>query len=141
MSKINFSKHDYLLHSEYSIIDNGVTEHSREFYNFQPSKHFGFIAKDDATKQIVGGCYGASFYDALHLEQISVVKEFRGMGIGRKLVQLCEDLAKERNCMLMTLNTMSWEAPEFYKKLGFEQNGVIEGYAKGSTRIIFSKKI
>ncbi len=141
MSKIVFSKHSYLLNSEYSVIDQELAKHSKTFYDFQPAKHFAFLAKDTTRGKIIGGCYGASFYDALHLDQISVMKEYRGNGVGSRLVKLCEELAKERNCLLMTLNTMSWEAPEFYKKLGFEQNGVIDGYANGAKRFFFSKKL
>jgi ribosomal protein S18 acetylase RimI-like enzyme len=42
-------------------------------------------------------------------------------------MQSAEELAKCKNCLFLTVNTMHWEALNFYKKLGyvveFQRNG------------------
>lgn len=135
-----YTKHHLLSGEEYNTIDQGLIDHSKDFFDFDSSLNFAFLVRDE-NNAIIGGCYGVSFYNALHLEQIWVDKLHRGQGIGSNLVRLAEEIAKERGYPLMTLNTMSWEAPEFYAKLGFKQCGVIDGYVNGAKRYMFSKRI
>ena len=55
-----------------------------------------------------------------HLDVIEVHPDFRGRGIGRKLVRFVEDVAKERGAEFITTQPDE-EALGFYKKLGFDK--------------------
>jgi len=41
-----------------------------------------------------------------------------------------EALAKEKGCLFSTIDTMDWEALDFYKKLGYEVELERRGFAK-----------
>lgn len=52
-----------------------------------------------------------------YLSQLAVLPEYQGLGIGKKLIELtAEKLGDE-----VSLLVHSVEAPEFYKKMGFEE--------------------
>jgi GNAT superfamily N-acetyltransferase len=56
----------------------------------------------------------------IYLEDLYVKPEFRGAGIGRKLLGRLARLAKERDCGRLEWWVLDWNEPSigFYKKLG-----------------------
>ncbi|MEJ2494148.1 MAG: GNAT family N-acetyltransferase [Ignavibacteriaceae bacterium] len=56
----------------------------------------------------------------LFIEDIFVLPEFRGKGIGKKLLFKVIELAKERDCGRVEWNVLDWNEPaiSFYKKMG-----------------------
>ena len=52
-----------------------------------------------------------------YLSQLAVLPEYQGQGIGKKLI----DLTMEKLGDEVSLLVHSKEAPEFYKKIGFEE--------------------
>lgn len=58
----------------------------------------------------------------LYIEDIYVRPTFRRLGIGRKLLGLLSETARERGCCRIELSVLNWneQAIQFYKKLGGE---------------------
>ena len=56
----------------------------------------------------------------LYLEDIFVLPEFRGRGIGRALLQRVAAIAVERNCPRLQWEVLDWNTPaiEFYRAMG-----------------------
>lgn len=56
----------------------------------------------------------------LFIEDIFVLPEFRGKGIGKKFLLKVIELAKERDCGRVEWNVLDWNEPaiSFYKKMG-----------------------
>ena len=57
-----------------------------------------------------------------HIEDVVVSEKYRGMGIGKLLVEKCVQLAKENNCYKVILDCDDKNVP-FYSKLGFSKFG------------------
>lgn len=57
---------------------------------------------------------------SLHLEDIFVKPEFRGRGIGKKLLTSVAAIAAERGCARLQWDVLDWNQPaiEFYQSLG-----------------------
>jgi ribosomal protein S18 acetylase RimI-like enzyme len=57
----------------------------------------------------------------LNIHDIAVVKEFRGLGIGRKMLAHIEQLALQRGCCKITLEVLPGNTPahSLYKDVGF----------------------
>ncbi|MFJ7793674.1 GNAT family N-acetyltransferase [Pseudomonas sp. NPDC096950] len=98
------------------------------------------LVRDD-NGEILGGLYGRVFYQWLFIELLSVPEQGRGQGLGTKLMQMAEELAQEKECVGIWLDTFGFQAPEFYKKLGYSEFGQIVDYPPGHTRHFFQKRL
>jgi GNAT superfamily N-acetyltransferase len=58
----------------------------------------------------------------LYLEDIYVQPEFRGLGIGKALLQQVAAIAVEKNCPRLQWEVLDWNTPaiEFYRAMGAE---------------------
>ena len=104
------------------------------------SEPFALMVKDQ-NGEILGGLYGRMIFRWMFIELLSVPEQGRGQGIGSKLMAQAEALAKEKNCYGLWLDTFDFQAPEFYRKLGFSQFGEIVDYPPGHKRHFFQKRL
>jgi ribosomal protein S18 acetylase RimI-like enzyme len=91
--------------------------------------------------EILGGLHGRVFYQWLYIDLLSVPEQARGQGMGTKLMQMAENLAREKECIGIWLDTFDFQAPEFYKKLGYSELGQIADYPPGHKRFFFQKRL
>jgi ribosomal protein S18 acetylase RimI-like enzyme len=56
-----------------------------------------------------------------------VAAEERSRGLGRELLLTAEVEALKRGCLRAMLNTYSFQAPDFYQRLGYRIIATIEG--------------
>ncbi|HKV45926.1 MAG TPA: GNAT family N-acetyltransferase [bacterium] len=68
-----------------------------------------------------------------------VREDFRGAGLGSKLMHAVEHEAIRRGCHIATLETHSFQAPGFYEKLGYEKIGVLDEYPIGHQKHYLKK--
>ncbi|RKP57968.1 N-acetyltransferase [Cohnella endophytica] len=94
----------------------------------------------DSDNQITGGIVGEFCWNWLEIQYLFVEQAFRKMGYGRKLLLEAEKIAKEKQCDFIKLDTLSFQALDFYKKEGFEIFGTIEN-AGGHTYYYLKKDI
>lgn len=97
--------------------DKIIEEHKKK-RTLEPLTFFGFFIRD-SEGEILAGCAGNTMYGSLFIGNLWVSEPLRGKGIGTQLMQRAEQLAKERGCHFIALNTFDWEALDFYRKLGF----------------------
>ncbi|EJM24621.1 MULTISPECIES: GNAT family N-acetyltransferase [Pseudomonas] len=98
------------------------------------------LVRDD-NDAILGGLYGHTFYRWLFIELLAVPEEGRGQGIGSKLMNMVEEFAREKDCVGIWLDTFDFQAPGFYKKLGYTECGEIVDYPLGHKRHFFQKRL
>ncbi|MET3195573.1 GNAT family N-acetyltransferase [Bacillus sp. OAE603] len=106
----------------------------------QASFNVSCILKND-TGEIVGGITGTIVWYHLHIDYLWVDNALRGKGYGEKLLQHIEKTAIENNCRLILLDTFSFQAPDFYQKLGFKVVGIVEDHPKGFKQYYLEKKL
>ena len=81
-------------------------------------KPFNFIAKED--DKVIGVITGNSYYKEVHIADLIILEEYRNKKIGTKLMKTVEEYFKNKGFENMNLTTYNFQAPEFYKKCGFE---------------------
>jgi ribosomal protein S18 acetylase RimI-like enzyme len=99
------------------------------------------LSARDANGRLVGGLCGQLYWNALYIELLWVEDGARRGGAGRRLMLEAERLARRARKELIYLNTYSFQAPGFYRRLGFRSFGRIRGYPRGESRIFFVKKL
>lgn len=88
------------------------------------SEPLTLIARSGST--IVGGLAGATSYGWLLIKVLWVSEEARRRGIGAQLVTEAETVACARGRHGVWLDTSSGDAERFYRRIGYEQFGVLE---------------
>ncbi|MGE1151681.1 GNAT family N-acetyltransferase [Pseudomonas kitaguniensis] len=101
----------------------------------------GILLRDPGTQEVVGGLYGKISYGWLFVELLSIPDLMRTQGTGTRLMRAAEDLAREKGCQGIWLDTFSFQAPGFYRKLGFSELGHIDDYPPGHQRHFFQKRL
>ena len=106
--------------------------------NYKEPVRLEMVVKDKRGN-ILGGLYGESYWGWMYVNFLVVRKEYRNMGIGLELMKQIERETLKRNLTKIRLNTFDFQAPEFYKKLGFEVAAVEEGFPEGSKTYYMQK--
>lgn len=102
-------------------------------------RSYGFLLKDE-TGRIIGGLTGYALYEWMFVQYLSVAEDARGRGLGQALIERAEAWGREQGLGGMWLETFDFQAPDFYRKLGFVEFGAIENHPSGSRRIFFQKR-
>ena len=77
-----------------------------------------FVAENDIGEAI-GAITGRVYYNEVHIVDLIIDKDYRRQSIGSALVRTVEDAYRGRGYDKITLTTFGFQAPEFYKKLGY----------------------
>ncbi len=75
------------------------------------------------------------------VELLAVAEEGRGKGIGGQLMARIEEEARGRGMDGIWLDTFSFQAPAFYRRLGYSEFGRIEDYPEKEARLFFVKRL
>ena len=99
------------------------------------------IVEYDDNGNIIGGILGGTYWGWMYIDILWVQADFRHKGIGSKLLTEAEKEAVRRGCHHVHLDTMSWQAPEFYKKHGYEVIGVLPDIPSGNQKYLLMKAL
>ena len=95
----------------------------------------------DPAGEIIGGLHGWTWGGTGYVDTFWVREDLRRQGLGKRLLKAAEDEAALRGCRVMQLSTHSYQAPEFYPRVGYERIGALPGWPVDSTRIFFQKRL
>lgn len=101
---------------------------------------FAILARDE-SETVIAGCSGSVIFGSIYTDQLWVHAAHRGKGIGTNLMEQVHELGRGRGCQLATLTIMSFQAPDFYKKLGYEVDFSRGGYDKNALCVFMSKRL
>jgi GNAT superfamily N-acetyltransferase len=90
---------------------------------------------------IVGGLIGYTYLGWMFVAMFWIAAEFRGKGFGSKLMKAAEKEAKQRGVTNIYLDTFSFQAPGFYRKLGYREFGRLKGFPAGHYRSFLTKSL
>ena len=93
------------------------------------------------SKQMYGGLVGCSYWDWMHIELLWIAERRRRKGLGRSLIRKAESEARKRGVRNVLVGTFSFQAPGFYKKLGYREFGRLKNFPPGYHQSWLSKAL
>ncbi len=117
----------------------GVRQFNVEHMGAETSQPLSVIAHNESGK-VIAGVAGCTIYDNFLINVLWVEQQQRGTGLGRELMQRAEAEAQKRGCIMAQVDTLSFQAPLFYQKLGFEIIGTVPATSKSPARYFLLKK-
>ena len=99
------------------------------------------IVEYDENGDVIGGILGGTYWGWMYIDILWVQADFRRRGIGSKLLVEAEKEATRRGCHHVHLDTMSWQAPDFYKKHGYKVIGVLPDIPSGNQKYLLMKAL
>ena len=123
----------------------GVIGQGLDAFNIQIAGEYNFqrvcFALQTSDNTIVGVVLGELFWDWFHIDLLWIPEELRGHGYGHQLLLKIEEEAKKRGAKNIFLDTFSFQAPEFYKKHGYQIFGELKDFPPGHQRYFFTKQL
>lgn len=105
-----------------SEADSSYIHRRLQEYNARYMRETGdFNFHIEENGKIIGGIVAEGLGDTLEVAFLYVDDQHRGKGLGRRLLAHVEELARQNGFRRILLNTYSFQAPEFYKKLGYTE--------------------
>ena len=122
-------------------IYNGLVDFNLvQFPDLDEKKFAVFIRNSDG--EIIGGVSGKILYASLHINYLWISEAIRFKGFGRKILGIAETEARNLGLSNIYVDTYSFQAPDFYRKLGFTEVGRYVDYPKaGIAKIFFQKQL
>ena len=117
----------------------GLVRYNDRKMGKQKYRRFAISLRDDET--IVGGIVGEVWMTVLFIQFFWIEERFRGKGHGTALIDRIEQEARRFGAVRSYVDTMSVQAPAFYRTCGYEAFGTIDGYPGGVTRHWFTKAL
>jgi ribosomal protein S18 acetylase RimI-like enzyme len=119
-------------------VDAGLEQHNFAAAPLSEVRPLAAFATGPAG-QVVGGAIGRTWGQCCELLQLWVATEARHQGVGSRLLQEFESHARTRGCGIFYLTTLSYQAPEFYRRHGYAVLARIDGYPNGIAKYLMHK--
>jgi len=126
--------------ADIKFLGDKIDEYNLAQTKVYDDKYLGIFVRD-SHNQIVGGLYGISWCGWLEITFLWIREDLRKKGYGKELLEMAENEGKARGCKWVLLNTFSFQAPEFYKKFGYQIFGVLDDFPSGHKRYYLKKTV
>lgn len=99
----------------------------------------GIFVEEDGKK--LAGLTGEIFGNWLLIKYLFVGEPLRGQGVGKSLIERAEAEARTRGAKYAFVDTFSFQAPGFYKKLGYKEVFTLNEYPYTGSRTYYTKEL
>jgi ribosomal protein S18 acetylase RimI-like enzyme len=124
----------------WDIIGGGINNFNSQQAGDDKGRRLCFVLKGP-DGSVAGGVIGATYWDWLSIDLMWIKEELRGRGYGHRLLALAEDEGRQRGAKHAHLDTFSFQAPDFYKRYGYQVFGELPGYPAGHRRYYLTKEL
>jgi ribosomal protein S18 acetylase RimI-like enzyme len=122
------------------FLEDRLYEFNAEATGIRDGEGLGAFVRDEHGA-ILAAAAGHTWGGTAELKQVWVHPRLRGRGLGRELVAAAEAEARRRGCVQLVLSTHAFQAPGFYRKLGYETVAEMPEYPRGHSQIWMRKRL
>lgn len=118
--------------SDWNEVQQALIDFNSEFMSTELTNKYEeicLVVKDEQDK-ICGGLNAMICWNFMEISVVFIDEGLRSFGYGKKLMEQAEQIALNEKCDFIKLDTLEFQAKEFYKKLGYSVFGEIDHVAK-----------
>ncbi len=124
-----------------SCIAEGLNRFNDQQIGYGDRLPLAVVVKDPDSGEVLGGITGRSSLGLLFLDLFYLPEALRGAGLGSELLRRFEQEGRRRGCLSAVLYTISFQAPDFYQRHGWQRMGEVPCLPPGTSRIFMSKTL
>ncbi len=121
-------------------LDAQLNEFNASTTGFHDGRALAVFLHDEAGT-LRAGLAGHTWGGCAEIKLLWVREDERGTGVGSRLLGAAEAEALARGCTRVVLASHSFQAPEFYRRHGYEECGRAEGYPLGHAQVYLTKTL
>jgi GNAT superfamily N-acetyltransferase len=122
------------------VIGQGLNIFNDIVTGYTDRQPLNILIRDTPDSPILGGILGRTSLGLLFVELVYLPEHLRGTGLGARMMAMVEQEARNRGCKGGVLYTISFQAPGFYQRLGWEVFGTIPCDPPGTARVFLRKE-
>lgn len=139
MSTLSFEEVTQAAANPLAAVNAILNEHNKAQAGDPQHVPLWLLARDNAGK-VQGGVLGQTYWSWCVIDVLAVAEPYRRQGIGSRLLAKAEEIARGRGCIGVRLDTVSFQAPDFYRRHGYTEFGRLDDYPPGHTYHWFMKR-
>jgi GNAT superfamily N-acetyltransferase len=123
-----------------AFLDDRIYEFNVDATGIADGRWLGVLVRD-AAGELVAGLSGTTWGACCKVRDVWVRADLRGQGMGTRLLDAAEAEARRRGCRQVVLSSHSFQAPDFYRKRGFEVFAEVEDDPIGHREVYLRKSL
>lgn len=136
---LTFDVTDAPTREDRAVVQRGIDAGNRARHGHEFRELAIFLRDDDG--RVRAGLVGETEWGWLHVALLWVEEDLQGQGWGSRLLAEAERVAAERGCDAVRLDTLSTQAPDFYRHRGYEVVGAVQGFPSGHSLVYLTKAL
>ncbi|MGW2254245.1 GNAT family N-acetyltransferase [Kitasatospora sp. NPDC001660] len=132
---------DTPLPADLTPISDGLDRFNTEATGIDDRTPIAVLVRGPETGEVIGGLTGRTSLGLLFVDLLYLPPTLRGTGLGTELLRRAEHEARTRGCRAAVLYTISFQAPDFYRKLGWQLMGEVPCDPPGTSRVFLTKDL
>ncbi len=125
---------------EWGLIGGGIHNFNIQQAGEDNGQTLCFVLQG-SEQEAVGGVIAHLHWEWLQVDLMWIKEDLRGQGYGARLLALAEDEARKLGAKNAYLDTFSFQAPDFYKKYGYQVFGELQEFPPGHQRYYLTKQL
>ena len=121
------------------FIDSGFEEFSNENGVVCGYEDFCYTVKDEG--RLIAILKGNAYYNEVHIGELLIIPGYRRHGIGKMLIEQVEKDFAGKGYENINLTTFGFQAPEFYRKMGYSIEHIRKSSNDKLTKYFFVKEL
>ena len=126
--------------SDVQFLEDRINEYNFETTGINDGELLSCFVRDESGA-ILAGLYGWTWGQCCEVRFLWVRADQRGQDLGTGLLAAAEREAAERGCTQVVLSTHSFQAPEFYRRMGYQVAGTYDDYPAGHKQYFLTKQL
>jgi len=125
---------------DFESLSKGLLSHHESQGHKRIWEKYCIFLKDKSGKAHAG-IIVTFLWNGMHIDSLWVDESLRGNDYGTKLMKMVEEAAIKKKCTIAYTDTFTWQAPEFYEKLGYKIYGRLEEFPEGNSLSYYYKRL